>query len=78
MQTLEAELAASVGPDHEVWPPSTFYTAYYVMGGCVLGMIGAATSLLFNVIGSLVFGKPALLLIQVYLTFPLGERAGNG
>ena len=35
-------------------------------------MFGAATSLLFNVVGSLMVGQHPLKLIQVYLTF------GNG
>lgn len=57
------------------------YEAYYATTGFMLGMIGAAMSLLFNVIGSVAFpqlqGAAAhpLRLIQVYLTFPLGERA---
>lgn len=66
-------------------PPSGrfpgYYTAYYATTGFFLGMFGACTSLLFNVIGSLLFyreGGPEhnpLRLIQVYLTFPLGARA---
>ena len=73
MQRLEGELAATE-PARE-WPPREFYTAYYVLGGFVLGGIGAAASLLFNIIGSLVVGQHPLTIIQVYLTFPLGERA---
>ena len=38
-------------------------------------MFGAATSLLFNVVGSALVEQHPLRLIQVYLTFPLGERA---
>jgi hypothetical protein len=38
-------------------------------------MIAAAASLLFNVVGSLIVGQHPLRLIQVYLTFPLGEKA---
>jgi hypothetical protein len=41
----------------------------------VLGLCGAATSLLFNVVGSLVVGQHPLELIRIYLTFPLGESA---
>jgi hypothetical protein len=55
------------------WPPPRFYVTYQVLAGCVLGMFGAATSLLFNVVGSLLIGQHPLRLIQVYLTFPLGE-----
>ena len=41
----------------------------------MLGMFGAAISLLANVVGASVVGKPPLELIRVYLTFPLGENA---
>jgi hypothetical protein len=51
------------------------YSAYHATAGFSLGILGAMTSLVFNVIGSLVFGKNPLELIRVYLTFPLGERA---
>lgn len=75
---LERELAA-MGP-----PPGAFqgyYAAYYATTGFMLGMFGACTSLLFNIIGSLMVSKTGgaeqhpLRLIQVYLTFPLGEQA---
>jgi hypothetical protein len=68
---LERELGGA--PPH--WQASGFYTAYYATAGFVLGMFGAVTSLLFNIIGSALFEQHALKLIQVYLTFPLGERA---
>ena len=35
----------------------------------------ALASLLFNVVGASLFDKHPLRLIQVYLTFPLGEKA---
>lgn len=57
------------------WQASEFYTAYYITTGAFLGMIAAAASLLFNVVGSLIVGQYPLRLIQVYLTFPLGEKA---
>jgi hypothetical protein len=57
------------------WPPQRYYTAYHVLAGFVLGMFGAAASLLFNVVGSLLVGQHPLQLIRVYLTFPLGEAA---
>jgi hypothetical protein len=75
VQRLEAELAAEA--PGEQWPPQSYYTAYHVLAGCVLGMFGAATSLLFNVVGSLLVNQYPLRLIQVYLTFPLGEAALN-
>jgi hypothetical protein len=57
------------------WPPRTYYTAYHALAGFVLGMLGAATSLLFNIVGSLLVGQHPLQLIRVYLTFPLGGSA---
>jgi hypothetical protein len=68
---LERELEGP--PPH--WQAREFYTAYYATAGFVLGIFGAATSLLLNVIGSALVGQHPLRLIQVYLTFPLGERA---
>jgi hypothetical protein len=72
-RTLEAELAHA--PQGREWPPRHFYTAYEVLAGFVLGAAGAVTSLLFNVIGSLLVHQHPLKLIQVYLTFPLGDQA---
>jgi hypothetical protein len=57
------------------WQASEFYAAYYATTGAFLGMIAAAASLLFNVVGSLLVGQYPLRIIQVYLTFPLGEKA---
>ena len=75
-EELEAELAGEISPPP---PPATgYYTAYYVITGAMLGIFGAATSLLFNVIGSYVWTETTgqaqhpLRLIQIYLTFPLG------
>src|SRR5690242_4557367 len=60
-------------------PPSGrfpgYYTAYYATTGFFLGMLGACTSLLFNIVGSLLVTRDGvaeqnpLRLIQVYLTF---------
>ncbi|MCA9142721.1 MAG: hypothetical protein H6823_19555 [Planctomycetaceae bacterium] len=68
---LEQELEGQ--PVH--WEATKFYTGYYALAGFVLGMFGAVTSLLFNVVGSALVGSHPLRLIQIYLTFPLGERA---
>jgi hypothetical protein len=72
VQQLEAELAPERQPN---WPPKSFYNAYYLSTGTVLGGIAAAVSLLANVIGAPLAGKSPLELIRVYLTFPLGEKA---
>lgn len=73
VQRLESELAAEGGEGQ--WPPHSYYTAYHVLAGFVLGMFGAAASLLVNVVGSLLVQQHPLKLIQVYLTVPLGESA---
>lgn len=73
VRELEAELAE--GQARAEWPPPGYYTAYHVLAGFVLGMFGAVTSLLFNVVGSLFVGQYPLQLIRVYLTFPLGAEA---
>lgn len=57
------------------WPPREFYGVYYALSGSVLGLFGAAASLLLNIIGALAMDLPPLKLIQVYLTFPMGEAA---
>jgi len=73
VQRLEAELAQEAAAGQ--WPVPTYYTAYHVLAGFVLGMFGAMTSLLFNIVGSVLVGQHPLQLIRVYLTFPLGETA---
>lgn len=76
IQQLEAELAHRPGqPD---WRDQNQYWTYYATTGFFLGMAGAIASLLFNIIGSLAVGQHPLKLIQVYLTFGLGERALQG
>jgi hypothetical protein len=59
----------------EVWRPTGYYTMYYATTGFMLGIFGAAASLLFNIVGSLFVGQHPLELIRVYLTFPLGDSA---
>ena len=72
---LESQLSSEEleAPPH--WEATGFYTGYYVVAGFVLGMFAAMTSLLVNVVGAAGMGMHPLRLIQVYLTFPLGERA---
>jgi hypothetical protein len=52
-----------------------YYLSYYATTGFFLGMIGAVTSLLFNIVGAALLGLHPLQLIRVYLTFGMGERA---
>lgn len=74
VRRLETELAQESQVNH--WPPTpTSYVTYQVLAGFVLGVFGAITSLIFNVVGSLIVGQYPLQLIRVYLTFPLGETA---
>jgi len=70
---LESEIERN-RPVH-YWEPKGFYYTYYATSGFMLGIAGAITSLLVNVIGAPLAGKSPLELICVYLTFPLGEKA---
>ena len=75
---LEADLADE---SQEPWQARDYYTAYYAMTGAMLGFVGGLVSLLANVVGSIVWSRATdvpqhpLRLIQVFLTFPLGDRA---
>jgi hypothetical protein len=68
---LESELASEETPH---WQARQYYTAYFATTGFMLGLFGGATSLLFNVIGSLLVDKDPLQLIRIYLTFGWGEQ----
>jgi hypothetical protein len=70
---LEAQLATLDPP--KPFRPQGYYAAYYATTGFMLGMFGAMSSLLFNIVGSVLVGQHPLELIRVYLTFPLGDRA---
>ena len=73
-----AQLEAELKPARPAtWSRSggRFYATYYAWAGAILGMFGAFASLLVNVIGAAAVGKYPLRLIQVYLTFPMGEKA---
>ncbi len=73
---LERELSVSEeGGQGGHWESQSYYTAYHATSGMMLGAIAAVASLLFNVVGSLIVQQEPLRLIQVYLTFPLGEKA---
>ncbi len=72
MTQLEQELSSEPG---QRWRGGGYYTAYNATAGFMLGMLAAATSLLVNVVGAAATGEPPLKLIQVFLTFPLGETA---
>lgn len=57
------------------WPPQGYYLMWHVLVGLMLGLLAAAVSLLFNVIGAPLAGESPLQLIRVYLTFPMGAGA---
>lgn len=72
-QQIQEELAREerVAP----FQPQGYYTAYYATTGFMLGILGAMSSLVFNIVGSALVGQYPLELIRVYLTFPLGDKA---
>lgn len=72
-----ARLEREIESSPNTWQPAEthYYGMYHATSGLMLGIVGAIASLLFNIVGSLVVGQHPLRLIQVYLTFPLGERA---
>jgi len=73
VQHLETELNKEQA--ERGWQASGYYTAYYATAGFMLGIFGAMTSLLLNVICAPIAGKTPLELIRIYLTFPLGGKA---
>jgi hypothetical protein len=78
LKSRVAELQTEIGTANESppkWRAQGYYTAYYATTGSMLGIFGAAASLLLNVIGAPIAGKNPLELIRIYLTFPLGEAA---
>jgi len=70
---LETELEQEQ-PKHQ-WLPEGYYTTYHILAGLMLGFLGGAASLLFNVVGSVLVGQHPMELIRVFMTFPLGENA---
>ncbi len=74
VRQLESEIASGSGAA-EPWQAREYYLAYHATSGFLLGGVAAMTSLLFNVVGSLIFEKQPLELIRVYLTFPMGAKA---
>jgi hypothetical protein len=68
----ELEGRMSGPPEH--WQASGYYATYYATTGFFLGLFAATTSLLFNIVGSLLVGQHPLHLIKICLTFPLGSR----
>lgn len=66
---------ARAGMREYTWPPDQYYLLWHIVVGLMLGLIGAAVSLTFNVVGAPLAGEHPLQLIRVYLTFPMGAAA---
>jgi hypothetical protein len=75
VRQLEAELTPGEKLSAPQWKATGYYTAYYATTGFLLGGVAAMSSLVFNIVGSLLFEKQPLELIRVYLTFPMGGKA---
>jgi len=56
------------------WFPSGYYTAYYVLGGLVLGILASWVVLALNVAGAAIVGEDPLKLLRVYSTILGGEK----
>jgi hypothetical protein len=75
------ELADAIVMPPQTWQEPQYNALRYAKVGLLLGALGGCTSLVANVIGSVLWPaasgveQHALRLIQVYLTFPLGEAA---
>ena len=78
IRQLQGEEIADVAGDEPqavTWPPQGYYWLFHVLIGMMLGFLGATASLMFNIVGSLLVNQHPLKIIQVYLTFPMGEAA---
>jgi hypothetical protein len=71
---LEAKLAAATS-QRKSWPPTGFYTTFYVLAGMTIGTMGAMTSFAFNVIGSLIVSQDPMRILRVFGTFFIGQEA---
>jgi hypothetical protein len=75
------ELAEAVLTPPQVWQEPGYDAVHHAKVGLLLGSVAGCTSLVLNVIGSVLWpavtgdAQHPLRLIQVYLTFPLGESA---
>ena len=77
----EDELADTILLPPQVWHEPGYNVFSYVKEGLLLGSLAGCTSLVANVIGSVLWpaisgeAQHPLRIIQVYLTFPLGDFA---
>lgn len=79
-----AEQLANTLPEKPVpprpWQEANYRPSTYLTAGLFVGALAGCTSLLFNIVGGLLWSPGGqelqpLRLIQVYLTFPLGAAA---
>lgn len=77
LEARTRQLQEELAREQRVAPfqPQGYYTAYFATTGFLLGIFGAMSSLVFNIVGSVLVGQHPLELIRVYLTFPLGDKA---
>src|SRR5688572_6295251 len=77
----EEELAGAVLTPPQIWQEPGYDAVYNANVGLLLGSVAGCTSLMLNVIGSVLWpaftgeAQHPLRLIQIYLTLPLGESA---
>lgn len=70
-----------IAPQLRPWAESGFTPWRHILRGAILGGIAGCTSLMMNIIGSISWttgsgaNQHPLHIVQVYLTFPLGEPA---
>ena len=80
-QQWNDELADAIVMPPRVWQEPGYDAFHYAKVGLLLGIVAGCTSLVLNVIGSVLWppisgeAQHPLRLIQVYLTFPFGESA---
>ena len=80
-QEWDEELVASIETPKATWQDPNYEPARFAKVGLMLGALAGCTSLLVNVIGSVLWpavsgqAQHPLRIIQVFLTFPLGESA---
>ncbi len=75
------ELPDVVIPPQRPWPETGYRATRHVAAGLLLGALAGCTSLVVNVIGTVLWSAISgdalhpLRIIQVYLTFPFGQAA---
>jgi hypothetical protein len=80
-QDWDHELADATIAPPQLWEEPGYCGSRYAMAGFWLGALAGCTSLVVNVVGSVLWpaisgeAQHPLRMIQVYLTFPLGETA---